>query len=101
MAFQIFSLVIGLNMTEIHKYVIEKYVTPLFHVKSDDPRYDPRADINGDGVIDVKDLTQFAKDADLTFRTFGVTPVLWWQVAVPVGIVAVGGVAAYYWLKKR
>ena len=101
MAFQIFNFVIGLNLTEIHKYVLEKYVMPLFGAVRGDPRYNPKVDINGDGKIDMTDIAAFARDPSLTFQTFGVTPVLWWQIAVPVGVVAVGGVAAYLWLKKK
>jgi len=94
MPIQILSLVIGSNQTEIHKYVIDKYVTPSYGTVTGDPRYDPRADINKDGKVDFTDVTAFAGDAALTFKTFGITPVLWYQVALPVGIglLAVGAV---------
>jgi len=102
MAIQILNCVIGLNQTEILKYVLDKYVSPLFGAKIGDPRYDPRVDLNNDGIIDLKDITLFAHDAGLTFKTFGITPLLWYHVAAGVTLgLSLVGVAAWVLLKKR
>jgi len=100
MIVQILNFVIGSSITEIHQYVLNKYVTPLFGVQKGDPRYDPKVDVNGDGVIDGYDIATFSKDSDLTFKTFGIIPILWWQVAVG-GVAVLSIIAGYYWLKKR
>lgn len=101
MVIQILNFAIGSNLIQIHQYVIEKYVTPRFGVVTGDLRYDPRADINNDGVIDTKDVGEFSKDAQLTFRTFGITPLLWWQVVVPLGLGLVGVAAVAIFFRKR
>jgi len=100
MAIQILGCVIGFNGPEIHKYVIEKYVSPHYGAKIGEPLYDPRADIDNDGIIGLADLTQFTRDPQLTFKTFGVTPLLWYSVVIPLALGFVG-VAALAVLKKR
>jgi len=100
MVIQILSVVIGVNQLEIHKYLVEKYVTPCYGARTGDPKYDPRVDLDKNGVIDGKDIALFAKDAGLTFKTFGVTPLLWYHVAVPLGLGFVG-VVALVLLRKR
>lgn len=101
MAIQILSFVIGINQTEMHKYVMEKYVTPRFGASIGDPLYDARADLNSDGKIDMRDIAMFAADPALTFKTFGITPVPWYQVALPLGISLVAIGAGVIFLRKR
>jgi len=100
MAIQILNYVIGFNTAEIHKYIIERYVDPRFGANVGDPRYDARVDVNNDGKIDLTDTLTFARDAALTFKTFGITPVMWYHVALPVGVglIALGTVIL---LRKR
>lgn len=99
MAFQIANFVICVNQTDAHQYVIQKYVVSRYGTKVGDPRYDARADINGDGIIDISDTAKFSADPQLTLKTFGVSPVLWYQVAVPLGLGLVG-VTALTLLRK-
>ena len=101
MAIQILSLVIGINQTGIHKYVIAKYVSPCFGASVGEPLYDARADLNKDGIIDISDIQAFAADPALTFKTFGITPVVWYQVALPLGISLVAIGAGVVILRKR
>lgn len=101
MAIQIFSFVIGLNQTDIHNYILAKYVTPCFGSTIGTPNYDARVDLNSDGKIDITDIAQFSKDASLTFKTFDITPIVWYQVALPLGISLVAIGVGYVILRKR
>lgn len=93
MAIQLATYVICVDREDAYNYVIQKYVRSRFGAVTGDSRYDPRADINGDGKIDIRDIAQFAKDTELTFKTFGVIPVLWQQAALYFGL-GIAGAAA-------
>lgn len=47
----------------VTKEWIEANVAPLYGLTKDDPGFDTRYDINGDGKIDIKDLAWFGKHA--------------------------------------